>query len=231
MIVSIHQPSYWPWLGLLDKIAKSDLFILLDNVDVKRNSYQYRNLFYCEVKAKYLTLPVNKTSRENLNNLTFKNDDWRTEHLNKLKNYYSKAKYFDVLFKEIEALYSEQWYKPVDFILETMLFSLKYLNIKTEVRTASEFVTTGKKGRQILELCKNVNADVYLSGKGAVEYMQDVSDDYRKEGINILWQEFKHPEYKQMPEHSFVSGMACLDLFFFQGKEKSREIFWKNVQG
>ena len=230
MIVSIHQPGYWPWLGMLDKIAKSDLFILLDNVDVKRNSYQYRNLFYCEGKAKYLSLPVNKSSRERLNKLSFKNYDWRNIHLNKLKSYYSKARYFDELNRELDAMYNEEWDSPVNFILETMIFAMKYLDIKTEVRRASEFVTNEKKGKLILELCKSVNANVYLSGKGAMSYMQEVADDCWKEGINILWQEFSHPEYEQLSGFNFVSGLACLDMFFFQGLENSRKIFWENIR-
>src|SRR5262245_12377367 len=59
MRVSIHQPSYWPWLGQLAKIAKSDRYVFLDSVDAARDDFQYRNLFFCNGQAKFLTLPVN----------------------------------------------------------------------------------------------------------------------------------------------------------------------------
>src|SRR5262245_27234559 len=32
MKVAIHQPCFLPWLGYLDRMARSDLFILLDHV-------------------------------------------------------------------------------------------------------------------------------------------------------------------------------------------------------
>ena len=32
MIVSIHQPEHFPYLGFFQKMQESDLFIILDNV-------------------------------------------------------------------------------------------------------------------------------------------------------------------------------------------------------
>jgi len=36
MIVSIHQPNYLPWMGLMHKILESDIFIVLDDVQFVR---------------------------------------------------------------------------------------------------------------------------------------------------------------------------------------------------
>ena len=38
MIVSIAQPAYLPWLGYFDRIAKSDLHLVLDSVQMERNT-------------------------------------------------------------------------------------------------------------------------------------------------------------------------------------------------
>ena len=43
MIISIHQPEHLPWPHLIEKIAKSDTFIILDNVQFKKNNVQNRN--------------------------------------------------------------------------------------------------------------------------------------------------------------------------------------------
>ena len=129
MTVSIHQPSYWPWLGLLDKIAKTDTFILLDDVQVVKGTFQYRNTFYCNGKPKFITLPVNLKLGVTFTELEFTNVNWKTDHLNKLRNYYMKAPYFYEVYEELEFFYSETFTKPIDLLKETMLFCFSKLGI------------------------------------------------------------------------------------------------------
>ncbi|MFQ5693753.1 MAG: WbqC family protein, partial [Nitrospinota bacterium] len=43
MILAAHQPQYLPWLGYLDKVAKADVFLVLDDVQYKKNEWQNRN--------------------------------------------------------------------------------------------------------------------------------------------------------------------------------------------
>ncbi|MGL6327783.1 WbqC family protein [Aeromonas rivipollensis] len=60
MIVSIHQPAYLPWLGYVDRIKKSDLFIFLDSVQLEKNSFTNRNLIKGANGSHWLTIPINK---------------------------------------------------------------------------------------------------------------------------------------------------------------------------
>ena len=63
MILSAHQPNFLPWLNYFDKINKSDVFVLLINVQFEKNGWQNR----CQVGGKYWTVPVmkgNKTIKE-----------------------------------------------------------------------------------------------------------------------------------------------------------------------
>lgn len=231
MIVSIHQPSYWPWLGLLNKIACSDRFIILDNVEANKAAFQYRNLFFCNGKAKHLTLPVDYRKDLLISELPFKNDGWAADHLGKLRNYYLKTPHFRELYTELEELYGGGFERPVDLICETMKYSMDFLGIKTEVLLSSALGGRGSKGEIVLDLVTKASGTVYLSGRGALAYFteEDMSN-FRNRGIEVRWQEFRHPEYPQSRSHPFLEGLACLDLFFFNGREGSREIFWKTVK-
>ena len=41
--VCIMQPAYLPWMGYIDMIDQADLFVLLDTVEVSKQSWQTRN--------------------------------------------------------------------------------------------------------------------------------------------------------------------------------------------
>src|SRR5262249_11031495 len=58
MKVAIHQPCFLPWLGYLDRMARSDLFVLLDHVQFERRGYQNRTPIRMEGEQRWLTVPV-----------------------------------------------------------------------------------------------------------------------------------------------------------------------------
>ena len=58
MIISIHQPNFLPWLGYFYKIAASDMFIVLDDVQYTKNSYINRSQIKTPQGCLWLTVPV-----------------------------------------------------------------------------------------------------------------------------------------------------------------------------
>ena len=42
-VVSAHQPAFLPWLGYLEKIALSDVFIIMDIAKFRKRSFMHRN--------------------------------------------------------------------------------------------------------------------------------------------------------------------------------------------
>ncbi|MFZ2339167.1 MAG: WbqC family protein [Bacteroidales bacterium] len=223
--ISIHQPSYWPWLGQLNKIAMSDTYIYLDSVAAVKDHFTYRNLFYCEGKAKFITLPVDYHMGIRICDLKFKSDNWQSDHLVKIANYYRKAPYFDQVFDEINEIYRHTYVNVSDLLLRTMEESFKYFGITVKIVKASDLDVNGSKGLLVYNICKTVSAGKYIAGMGSFEYMQGVLPMFEKSGIQVIWQKFNHPVYMQMAGFPFIKGLSCLDLLFFQGFEKAKGIF------
>lgn len=231
MILTIHQPSYFPWLGLLDKIAKSDTFVLLDDVQVVKGTYQYRNIFNCNGEAKYLTLPINYYFGVTFNQLKFRNDAWIKDHLNKLHHYYFKAPYFAEVYEELINVFNSFRSKdPIDVLENSMSYCLDIFDVESTIIRSSAINYNGKKGEMVLDICKKTAASEYISGQGSFEYMQELLPVFKRTGINIQWQSFTHPKYEQHHKYDFVNGLSALDLLFFCGYENAKEIFWTNLK-
>lgn len=232
MITSIHQPSFFPWLGLLDKIAKSEQFIFLDDVQANKAAYQYRNTFYCNGEAKFLGLPVDYRLGVKLCDLHYKNNLWRQEHLNKLRNYYGKAPFFSEIFPLVERLYHDKGgeEKPVDFIIHSMVFVFDLFGIKVLTKRSSEISSPKVKGELVLDLCQKTATSIYLSGQGAKQYMNgNILTEFQNKEIQIRWHYFKHPVYHQSNRYPFLEGLSALDLLFFEGIERANKLFWSNI--
>ena len=68
MIVSIMQPTYLPWIGYFDLIAKADIFVFLDDVQFSRRSWQQRNRVLLDGKEMMLTIPTKNKGKRTISN-------------------------------------------------------------------------------------------------------------------------------------------------------------------
>jgi len=234
-IVSIHQPSYFPWFGLLDKIIKSDIFIILDNVQFNKRAFQHRTLYSnSSGKPSYLTLPVDaKNHQKNkilINQVLLKNSykEVLLKHKHILKQRYGKF----YGFKKYEAIINnilEKDYKYlIEIVMETFFFTLKIYDVKTKIIFASELNVEGTKSELMLNLTKAVGGNVYLSGQGAKAYMND--ELFYQEGIKVIYQDFIHIEFDQKLKKDFQPGCMSIELPFLYSNFK--EIFfthYKNI--
>jgi len=223
MILSVHQPQYIPWLGYFHKIAKSDLFIFLDDVQYKKREFQNRNKIKTASGPLWLTVPVVTKGHytQNIKDVLINNEeDWASDHLKSIEHNYSKAACFQEHRQFFQALYKKKHEMLIDTSMEMINYSLNYLNIQTPVKMSSEFQIKSMSTQRIIDLCKAAGADTYLSGSGGRDYM-DVSL-FEKNNIKLLFQDFKHPQYPQL-FGSFEPFLSIVDLFLNCGIE-SREI-------
>jgi len=232
MILSIHQPSYFPWLGLLDKIAKSDIYMVMDEVQLSDSAFQNRNLFLSpDGKTKYLTIGFNKEGYfpRRFCDLEIVQPDWQEKHLNTLKAYYAKHRFYTEVLPFIEPVFRNPYTLLVDPVVESMRISMQLLGMPTRIIFQRELVydRATKKNDLVLALVKATEADVYLAGTGSKAYMQ--LDTFAAQGIQVRFNHFVHPEYPQRNMQKFEPGISCLDLFFNVGVERAREIFWQAV--
>lgn len=84
-----------------------------------------------------------------------------------------------------------------------------------------------KKNGLVLEICKAVKADCYLSGNGARKYTDESS--FQNAGITLRYQRFSPPEYTHKNSNEFAAGLSILDMLFSIGIEETQRVFWDAV--
>ncbi len=219
MIVSVHQPQYLPWLGYFHKISCSDVFVFLDNVQYKKREFQNRNKIRVKDGSIWLTVPVKVKGRyfQKIRDVEIESGfRWRQDHWKALEINYRKAKHFTEFSGFFKKIYDRQWHRLMDVSVEIIKIFLDVWAIKTKIYFESDLNIKGRKTERIVEICKKVGADKYLSGVGAKAYLD--GKRFEDEGIGLIWQNFRSPVYKQVYD-GFVPNLAAVDILFNLGKE------------
>lgn len=223
MIVTIMQPAYLPWLGYFHRIALSDLFIILDHVQIDRNSktgFAHRNKVRTRHGWCWLTVPLATKGKYGdlaLNRVEIAGDQgWAEKHWATLRHNYGKAPFFGAHAAAVEAWYRRSWERLADLARETLRDQMEALGLRVPVRFSSEMDVSSSKDDLILELCQQVGATTYISGPFGRDYLRP--EVFDRAGIRLAFHDYVHPTYKQA-HPGFEPYMAALDLLLNHGPE------------
>jgi hypothetical protein len=223
MVIAVHQPQYIPWLGYFHKIAECDKFVFLDNVQYKTREFQNRNRIRTDKGWMWLTVPVVTKDGCRIRMADVEIDNtmpWQRKHLGSLKTSYASAPYFKEYYAFFEQTFQKQWIKLSDLNVHIVRFIMDKLFITTPIVFESELEVITTKTQRIIDICRSLNADTYLSGVGAKEYLDE--ELFGEQRVTLYYQNFEHPEYSQCFE-PFMPYMSIIDLLFNHGP-RSREL-------
>jgi len=213
-----------PWLGFFHKINMADVFVVLDNVQYRRRYFQNRNKIRTKNGWQWITVPLEKENRGALliKDAVIFNDNlnWKRKNIESIYYNYCKAPYFKYIWDEFNAIYSADYSNLLDLNLALIQFIFEKLGIKRKIQLVSTLKASGFKGELIFNICKSVGAETYISGISGKEYLD--LKLFHDAGINVIFQEFHHPIYKQLHE-PFIPSMSVIDLLFNHG-DKSLDI-------
>ena len=216
MIVAVHQPQYLPWLGYFDKMDRADVFVLLDTVQFKKNEWQNRNRIKTASGPQWLTVPVTYRFPQRIGEVGINNRErWQHRQRQAILTNYRQAPCWDFVAPLIEELLTPAWERLSLLNISSVAGLAKLLGISTPLFVASELpVYPEDPDRRLIAIVKHFGADTYLAGSGGRDYMD--LDLYRQSGINVTFQEYRHPVYEQR-FGPFLPFLSVLDLLFNHG--------------
>ena len=219
MILSAHQPVYLPWLGLFHKIAVADAFVSFNQVQYLPKDWNNRNRIKTAAGPQWLTVPVLRKGylEKCISEIEINNGvPWRRKHWRSLEANYRASPHFDDYAAFFEGVYAQDWQYLAE-LNETMLrWFVQTLGIDTHLLNAAEFDFQGRKSDLVLDMCKRLDADVYVFGALGRDYA--VVEDFEAAGVRAVFQEYVHPRYPQL-HGEFVPYLSIVDLLFNCGPE------------
>ena len=223
MIIAIHQPQYLPWIGYFDKMQKADAFCYLDNVQYKKNEWQNRNRIKTAKGWQWITVPVLYRFPQKINDLKINNTvNWRHKHIQAISTNYGKAPYFKEYFRIFEQSFEMDWLSlsSLNIYLIEQIRNLLELNHKPTT-VASELKLSENPTDRLIDICKALGGNTYLSGPDGAKYLD--LEKFRIRGIKVIFQDFIHPDYPQL-FGEYQSHMSVMDLLFNCGPESLNKL-------
>lgn len=222
--VGIIQSNYMPWKGYFDFIASCDEFVLLDDVQYTRRDWRNRNRIKAPDGLRWITVPVEVKGKfdQRIDETQVAGPEWAEQHARTIQHCYGKAKHFKAVWPFVEALYAALASEPMlSRINDRSIREIAgRLEIATPIRRSEEFGAEPGKNERLIEICRSLGADVYVSGPAARAYM-DMAE-WKRAGLMVEFKSYAdYPEYDQA-HPPFEHAVTILDLLLQTGDDAPR---------
>lgn len=219
--IAILQSNYIPWKGYFDLIESVDEFIFYDEMQYTKNDWRNRNKIKTPNGIMWLTIPVRQKGHllKQINEIEIADKRWARKHWMTISNNYKKAPFF----KDYKDIFENLYFSCED---DELLCEVNYKFIRTinkilEINTKISFSTDYKliegKTFRLVDLCKQANADEYISGPAAKDYID--KNLFKNVNVKLNWIDYSgYAPYPQLYQ-PFEHNVSILDLIFNCGPD------------
>jgi hypothetical protein len=171
----------------------------------------------------WLTVPINKSHKFLANRLVEINNEipWREDHWKKILLSYSNAQFFH-LYRDLENVYKKNWSTLFELDFETIKKTMEWLGIGIPIIRESELQVGGESTERLVNICKAVGADTYISGIGGKGYIQEQLFD--RSNLRLEYQSYLPTPYPQRFSDVFVPNLSIIDMLSNVGPGSARLI-------
>lgn len=219
MKIAILQPTYLSWLGYFDLLDQVDQFVLLDNVQFEKRSWQQRNRIKTPLGLHWLTVPViSRGKREQrIAEVEIQGEFWR-DHVRSIEMNYRRAPFFENYYGAAsEVMQAGASSSRLATLTGSLLRWLaEQMTIQTPIVKSSDLAIEGKRTNLLADICGRLGATSYVSPLGSADYLLNELPIMTDRGIEVTFQHYEHPVYSQLFP-PFQPYASVLDLLFNEG--------------
>ena len=140
-----------------------------------------------------------------------------------LHHTYSKAPFYPSVMKVLDGCFSEDKQRLSDFLAETLLSIIEYLDISVRIVRSSELtLPIDIKGQdRILAIAELLGASTYVNSIGGKTLYS--CSEFKKRGLDLLFLKYEQRKYQQFSKQ-FSPNLSILDGLMFNSPNEMRDM-------
>lgn len=209
----ISQPRLFPGLHYLHRMMEADFFVIFDTVQYNPRHEENRAKIKTSNGPQWVTVPMRRNSRDQLiqDTVIDNNQKWQKKFLKTLETNYRKTEFYDQYFSVIEEIILSPHETLTALDVASWQSAISLLNINCQFVYASQLPVSGKGSEYLLNICKHLGVQTYLSGGFGREYLD--LEAFAEVGIGVEFHEYSYPNYSQK-FGEFEPYLSYLDVLF-----------------
>lgn len=234
MNVVISQPMFFPWIGLFEQIRLADVYVHYSDVQFSKGSFVNRVQIKTSLGPKWLTVPLEGLAlgqRINEVRVNYRLD-WRSQHLELLRQAYASAVYRQEMLDLVESVYASD-YETIDALSEATLAAVcRYFQLNSSRRFihVEQLGIEGTSSQRVLDIVLALGGDRYITGLGARNYLDH--ERFEAAGVRVEYMNYHKTPYPQL-HGEFTPYVSILDLIANVGRGgishiHSNTVYWKD---
>lgn len=227
--VVISQSMYFPWVGLLEQVRLSDIF-------VHYNDVQYTRGFFNRVQVKtpqgpkWITVPLRDYHRGQQIDEVLIDDrvDWRSQHRDVLRQVYIKSPFLSDMLAIVDRVFSGTFNTLAELSRTSMMSLAEYFGLVDSVYflESSSLRIGGTSSQRLHDIVAELRGNIYVTGHGALNYLDHQL--FERSGIAVQYMQYRCIPYPQL-HGDFTPYVTALDLIANCGPDGARVIQSESV--
>lgn len=213
MNVVISQSMLFPWVGMLEQLRLSDVFVHYDDVQFSKGSFTNRVQVKTREGVRWLTVPLKGHRTGQLIDQVLIQDcsSWKSRHLALLAQSFKGAPYARDALDIVEKVYCASHKSLSEIARASMIELAGYYGLLDGKKLVDvrELGIGGCSSVRVLDVVSALGGSVYVTGNGGLNYLDHES--FERSGIDVRYIKYQCKPYPQL-WGDFTPYVTGLDL-------------------
>lgn len=232
--VVILQPQYFPWVGVFEQISICDVYVHLDHVQLPQGrSFCTRVQTKSAEGATWLSVPVARNQGQSIKDTQIVEEkSWRNSHMSRFGSAVRGLPFARDALEIMEAAFASGGTSLCDLNIAGIELMARYIGLKAKFARSSSMRPQGKKDDMLISLLAPLQADEYVTGRGALNYLDH--EGFARSGVEVTYVDYVSRPYPQNfepfdPYVSFLHAIAALGRSAIDLLE-GRRVHWQDMK-